>query len=122
MGAKMYYRVLEDGNFVMEGTAKEIAKALNISYHSTVTQAAKRHSRMLWKYDVITIGRVEKKSPKQNEHQNRLEYLYQRLKFTGDTYLKEEPLEYVDELKEKGITFRWYPCFDGDGFHLERTK
>ena len=119
MGAKLYLRVYDGDQIVMDGTAKEIANALLIS-ESSVTSSARNNSRLLWKYRVEVIGPALKVKPKPNKHNTKLEWIYRNLYYIGNSFLREDPQGYVDELKEKGISIKWEKCSDGIGYHLER--
>ena len=116
----MYYRILEGEEIVLEGTADEISKKLHVSA-SSVSTAARKNQRLLWRYTVVPICKASEVKPKTTKHQNKLEWIYRNLYYIGNSFLKEDPNEYVDELKEKGITIKWDVCSDGVGYHLERT-
>ena len=117
----MYYRVLDHGEVICEGTAGEISKKMFIS-SSSVSTSARSDRKLMWKYDVEVIGRASEVAPKVSEHEKKLQYFYERLYYPPwNVFSMEEPIDYVDELKEMGITFKWYKCHDGVGYHLERT-
>ena len=113
------FRVYDCGEFLMEGTAMEIAKALDMpqtdtiyvysytgsKYHSryTFTGTAK-DKRNMFKKDMV----VERPKPK-TKHQQKLEYLAWHLKYMeGITTLKGNPTDYIDELKNMGLPVRYY--------------
>ena len=122
MGATLLLRVYDGTEMVMEGTAKEISKALHIPNRNTVTACAKRNRKLLWKYTVECLGTVSKVKPTLSMHDKELDYLYRHLRYKDSVYFHADGEEFRKELRKMGIRFKAVPCVTfKDGYILWRV-
>ena len=116
---QMVYSLLEEGNIVMQGTAKEIAKALKITNYNSVTQCCKRNQRLRRKYTLEFIG--YKDDAKTIKHLNDLQWIKIALLNHSLTSYHNNGDEFVEELKAEGIQFTATPCpYKKGHYYLKR--
>lgn len=103
---EMIYNLIENGQIVMKGTAKEIASELKMKNYNSITQCAKRGQRLRRKYTLEHIGYTDETKPQKLKHQYDLEWIRLMLLMHPFTSYHTDGSEFADELKACGITFR----------------
>ncbi len=127
MSAKVF-NVFDRDMFLMKGTAKEIAEALDMPQTDTVYVYSLTGSRYHRRYTFVSTGERKERHREEPEvikpkthHEETLEYLKWHLNYYGNTTIKGSPREYVDELEREGIRFTTIPSrFKKGHYILER--
>ena len=122
------FRCFDNGLFLMEGTAMEIGKALDMPQLDTIYIYSRSGSKYHKRYTFVPTGKVKRnlfkkdmavEAPKpKTKHQQTLEYLAWHLTHYGNTTLKGNPGAYEQELKKMGIEFT-YRKYDKKDYILE---
>lgn len=122
------FRCFDNGVFLMEGTAMEIGKVVDIPYLDTIYTYARTGSRYHRRYTFVATGKTKRNAFKKDmvaeqpkpksEHEQTLEYLAWHLNKYGNTTLKGKPSEFEEELKAMGIEFT-YRKYDKKDYILE---
>ena len=107
---EMVFNCYDNGEFFMKGTAKQIATELDIPCSSTINTYAITKARYHRRYTFVFTGeRVSDKVPENDKprpltkHEQKLEYLKWHLLHYGNTTIKGDPGEYIDELSAMEI-------------------
>lgn len=125
------FELYQDGKLVKSGNADVIAEYLIVD-KTNIYMAAKSGSLMFNKFSVKEIGMETKKKviePKpegpsrKTRHQEKLEYLIQRLTRDDITTLKGNPEEFIAELKKAGIKITYRrSVFSKKDYLIERIE
>ena len=120
------FKLYEDNTLVTIGTADELADRL-ITDRTNIYMAAKSERPLFKRFKVIEMGEDElietpkEEKPRKSKHQQKLEYLIWHLEHYGNTSLKGDPREYLNELSERGIDIYYHKSvFSNKDYILER--
>ena len=120
------FKLFEDGEMIMRGTAAQIADRL-VMCPENVYIAAKQGMKLFKVFTVQEDGYdcEEKKIPelkvKKTKHQEKLEYILWHLQHYGNTSIKGNPKEYIDELEREGFhVYCHRSVFDKGSYILEQ--
>lgn len=121
------FKLYEDGEMIMRGTAAQIADRL-VMCPENVYIAAKQGMKLFKAFTVEEDGydieekKLPEPKPKKTKHQEKLEYIIWNLVHgNGITTLKGDPKEFIDELSERGINIYYHKSvFSNKDYILER--
>lgn len=109
------FRCFDNGLFLMEGTAMEIGKALDMPQLDTIYIYSRSGSKYHKRYTFVPTGKVKRnlfkkdmavEAPKpRTKHETDLEWIRISLKHYGNTSYHTSGEEFRDELAEEGIFF-----------------
>ena len=111
-----HYNFYENGKLVFSGTSQQFKKEIGVQFKGSASAYATSHSKIKDRFDVEIIGQERNDIEKKDRN---LTYLVEHLSLYRNTYTRQNPEPYLEQLKEMGFNCCFRKSQFGRGYIVE---